>query len=269
MGQINYRKIGKYIVNPESRQFSIIVTRRCFRKCRYCVEKADYAQGPVYIDGLAMLAAVDRVLEWNPEYRDVVVTGGEPLMCHNLPEFLEGLKRRELNVFLNTSTVTYPGGYSVNPDDSHNILSLLDKLAWSPHDTDDETIDIIKRVNYTVPVRASVLTFDTAQYITDRLIDWQVCDSILLRNPTVNSADEQSTKFFIPRWLDSPLSSENYNNFETYYNFSYRGSLVRLKHAQNDRMRQQMMQVKNLVIEPIIQPDGSIGRWWDDNSFNI
>jgi hypothetical protein len=258
---ITYIKKGKYIVNPDGlTQISMIVTRDCNMRCYYCVEHANYRKDNVHIDVMSLLNAVDKILSFH-KYSDIVVTGGEPLIVDELPELLQGLKTRGLNVFLNTNGLLLDEKFKA-------IQPYIDKLGCSIHDVSTAQLILLKRINNVIPIRASVITHSNVRAIVDRLIDFDCVTGILLRNETHNSGDLIGTDFLIPAWLDEPISSECYNNFDVYYNFKYRNRLVRLKHAQNDKMRQQLLQVKNLLIEPIVQPNGTIGRWWDDEKFN-
>jgi organic radical activating enzyme len=259
---IKYVRKGKYLVNPDSlTQISMIVTRDCNIRCSWCVEQVGDRVKSTTINVDKLLRAVDKVLNWH-EYNDIVVTGGEPLIADNIDELLKGLKKRGLNVFLNTNGMLLL--YKL-----HTILPYVDKLGVSIHDVDAGHLELLKGINKGIPIRASIMTFEHAKMVVDELIDADCVDSILLRNQTYNSASGRPTEFFIPIWLDNPISSEVFNNFDVYYSFVYRGKIVRLKHAQNDKMREQLLQVNDLVIEPVINPDGTIGRWWDDDQFYL
>jgi organic radical activating enzyme len=261
---MEYTRIGKYITHTEGLQMSMIATRFCFRNCSYCVEHAAKNVETTTVNVDRLLRATEKVLAWRPQVTDIVVTGGEPLIITNLHDLLKGLKEQGLNVYLNTSTLI--GAISLE-----SVLDVVDKISLSIHDISDAFLSDVGVISAKVPIRASVLTSGgayTAKFTIDRLIDADCVDSMLLRNMTFNSAALIETKLLIPDWLPSPYAFRVYNGFEVYYDFVYRDRCISLKHAQNDKMREQMQQIKDLVIEPIVNHDGSIGRWWDDSTFD-
>ena len=77
------------------RSLRISVTDRCNMRCRYCMPEADYVWLPR--DSILSFEEIDRVagIFAGLGVRKIRLTGGEPLLRHNLPSLVRLLRRRE------------------------------------------------------------------------------------------------------------------------------------------------------------------------------
>ena len=105
-------------VNTEMSGIDIKITNKCNANCFYCIEKGGYE--PEEKDVKSLIEATNIL-----DYKNVLVLGGEPLMCEHLEEYLKGIQGK--NIYLTTN------GMLLNAQNAEMLSRHLTGINISMH----------------------------------------------------------------------------------------------------------------------------------------
>jgi MoaA/NifB/PqqE/SkfB family radical SAM enzyme len=115
------------------RRIHWFLTTKCNEKCRFCF-KPDFGYDPDNGKVLAQMLADNGV-------RDVVFTGGEPLLSRSLENTLEVLSRSDIDSSIHTNAML------LTPRRLSNLVPLTSEIAVPIDSTDRETQRYLRRVD--------------------------------------------------------------------------------------------------------------------------
>lgn len=99
----------------------IKITNKCNAKCSFCIEKDGYAPNAGTIDKLA------NATNYIEDYKDVLILGGEPLLCEDLDLYLSLIKPCKENIYLTTN------GSLLNKNKAEMLSRYLTAINISIH----------------------------------------------------------------------------------------------------------------------------------------
>lgn len=96
----------------------IKITNKCNANCKFCIEKDGYSPNAETIEKLA------NATNYIEDYKDVLILGGEPLLCDDLEMYLSLIKPHKENIYLTTN------GSLLNKDMATMLSKYLMKEAY-------------------------------------------------------------------------------------------------------------------------------------------